>query len=295
MRGLPYAESSGYASGMSDLTPEEQKPIEGSLPASAPAAPAKPRKLLVTSLNVRKGEVKRGHPSIPAANHAIRRMGEETGAYTAVFDNDPARFHPDRIREFDAVCFNNTSGMITEDPDLQQGILGFVRGGGGWVGIHAATTTFCAWPQFDLFPEFGAMMGGFESGGHPWGPDETIHFVPEEADHPLNRPFGGQPFSFEEEVFQFGPHYSRDHQRVLLKIDTDRMDTGPDRRMLPERREDLDFAVTWIRSEGKGRVFYCALGHKAEIFQRKPILEHYLAGIQYALGDLKCDDSPSAG
>ena len=36
-----------------------------------------------------------------------------------------------------------------------------------------------------------------------------------------------------------------------------------------------------------------ALGHSERIYAMRPILEHLLAGIQYALGDLKADDSPS--
>jgi len=185
--------------------------------------------------------------------------------------------------------------MITEDATLQRGLLEFVRGGGGFIGIHAATTTFCAYPVYDQFPDFGAMIGGYENGGHPWGPNETVVFVPEEPEHPVNRPFGGEPLELQEEVFQFKDHYSRDRLRVLLKIDTERMDTGPGRRMLPKRRKDMDFAVSWIRREEKGRVFYTALGHKRDIFWQPKVLAHMLAGFQYALGDLACADSPSRG
>ena len=47
--------------------------------------------------------------------------------------------------------------------------------------------------------------------------------------------------------------------------------------------------------EGKGRVFYEALGHSETIYSNNPaMLEHVLAGMQYALGDLAADDSPSA-
>ena len=59
-------------------------------------------------------------------------------------------------------------------------------------------------------------------------------------------------------------------------------------------REDNDNAVSWLREFGKGRVFYCSLGHNNEIFWTPAILQHYLDGIQYALGDLKADATPSA-
>ncbi|MEA3365531.1 MAG: HEAT repeat domain-containing protein, partial [Candidatus Hydrogenedentes bacterium] len=60
------------------------------------------------------------------------------------------------------------------------------------------------------------------------------------------------------------------------------------------RRDDDDFAVSWVRTYGEGRVFYCSLGHRHEIFWNPAILQHYLDGIQFALGDLAADTTPSA-
>ena len=57
---------------------------------------------------------------------------------------------------------------------------------------------------------------------------------------------------------------------------------------------DSDFGVAWIHEAGKGRVFYCSLGHREEIYWNPAILKFYLAGIQYAAGDLKADAAPSA-
>jgi type 1 glutamine amidotransferase len=60
----------------------------------------------------------------------------------------------------------------------------------------------------------------------------------------------------------------------------------------PLHRPDRDFAVSWIKKEGKGRVFYCMFGHIGDPFQNRAVLEYYLDGIQYALGDLDVDASP---
>jgi len=51
--------------------------------------------------------------------------------------------------------------------------------------------------------------------------------------------------------------------------------------------------MSWIRRDGKGRVFYMAHGHDEGVYAKTPILEHLLAGMQYVLGDLQVDDSPS--
>lgn len=266
--------------------------IDEALPKSAPAEPKKRRRLLITSLNVRDGEIRDGHGSIDAGNYALQRMGAFTGAFTAFFCDDPAMFHRDNLRAFDAICFNNTVGVLTEDEELQQSLLRFVADGGGFVGFHAAAATFCQFPRYDQFPDFGKMLGGFENGGHPWGPEDTIVLTPEDADSPINAPFKGRDFEIQDEVFQMKDHYSRERLRVLLSINTDKTDSGPERRILPERRADMDLAISWIRDEGAGRVFYSSLGHNIEIFRNAPVLAHFLAGIQWAIGDLEADATP---
>jgi type 1 glutamine amidotransferase len=49
--------------------------------------------------------------------------------------------------------------------------------------------------------------------------------------------------------------------------------------------------VAWIRSYGKGRVFYCSPSHFPESYESPTMLQFVLDGVQYAAGDLKCDDS----
>jgi type 1 glutamine amidotransferase len=274
------------------LPPEERQKIEAALPKAAPARPAQPRKLLVINLDIWKGKVRRGHASVPHGNLALELMGRATGAYEAVFSSDAAVVRPENLRQFHAVCFNNTTGVLFTDPDLKRSLMEFIRGGGGFVGIHAAAATFVEWPDYSFWPEFGEMLGGYEDGGHPWKPHETITLRVEDPKHPLNAGFPQQSFEISDEVFQFRSPYSRERVRVLLSIDPVKTDTGPNRRILPQRRQDLDFPISWIRREGQGRVFYTALGHNTHIFWNPPVLAHILAGIQFVLGDLKADTTP---
>jgi type 1 glutamine amidotransferase len=54
--------------------------------------------------------------------------------------------------------------------------------------------------------------------------------------------------------------------------------------------------VAWIRPHGQGRVFYCSPSHFPESYASATLLQFLLDGIQYATGDLRCDDStPTAG
>ena len=60
------------------------------------------------------------------------------------------------------------------------------------------------------------------------------------------------------------------------------------------RVEDKDFPMSWIKPHGKGRVFFSGFGHSDYTFWNPQMLEHILAGIQYALGDLAADDAPGS-
>jgi len=48
-----------------------------------------------------------------------------------------------------------------------------------------------------------------------------------------------------------------------------------------------DYPVSWVRSYGKGRVFYSNFGHNKATWWTPFMLQHFLDGIQWALGDIK--------
>ncbi len=52
--------------------------------------------------------------------------------------------------------------------------------------------------------------------------------------------------------------------------------------------------VSWLRTADQGRVFYTNFGHRQETFRNPVILQHMLDGIQFALGDLEADATPTA-
>jgi type 1 glutamine amidotransferase len=52
--------------------------------------------------------------------------------------------------------------------------------------------------------------------------------------------------------------------------------------------------VAWIREYGKGRVFYNSMGHMTETFMQPEIVGHFLAGLQYILGDIDANAAPNA-
>lgn len=274
------------------LTAEQKQQVDAALPAKAPAKPRKPRKLLVLNLAKVNDRIVRGHPAIPAGTYAIEQMGKKTGAYEAVVSNDLELLRPGKIEQFDAICFNNTQGVLWSDDERKAAFEKFVKGGKGVVGFHAALATFVQHPVYDQWPWFGRMLGGTENGGHPWMPTDTYTFKVDEPKSPLTAAFHGQGFALTDEVMQLQEPGLRERMRVLLSIDMTK--SKPSRKVLPVREQDQDFPLTWIRAEEKGRVFMSGIGHNPSPFTNPPMLEHFLAGIQYALGDLKADDSPSA-
>ena len=180
--------------------------------------------------------------------------------------------------------------MLFEDPGLRRSLLDFVAQGKGVVGIHDAIATFVQYPVYDQWPEFGRMLGGTENGGHPWN-NRPMTMKLDDPGSPVNAAFAGRGFQVVDQAFQLQEPSFRDRLHVLFSVDVEK--TGAPERVLPQRSADKDFPMAWLKPYGKGRVFYSALGHGAEVYWNPPVLEHFLAGIQYALGDLKADDSPS--
>jgi len=355
--------------GSQDVVARAVPLITGATPEKAPVHPAQPRKLLVFS-------VTNGyrHASIPVGLKAMEILGKKTGAFNAVISNDLTNFLPKNLRNFDAICFLNTTGhvfaskkilqirreekaandrrraietlmklagkfvtgkdlerlrkffgknrkpgrlttgeilklqqAVTHQKDrakkardtlnamgkeeqkkenlLKKSLMNFVRRGGGLIGLHAATDTYKKWP------EYLEMIGGVFA-GHPWTANKTVALKLEDPDHPINASFEKKGFTLKEEIYQIKGPYSRQNLKVLLRLDT----TADKEKLTGIRgsRQDNDYAVSWIRRHGKGRVFYCSLGHNFEIFWNPALLRHFLSGIQFALGDLEVDAEPDA-
>ncbi len=271
------------------VSPEERAKIEQALPAKAPAAPQRARKLLAFGLNVGYA----GHGSIPHANLAFTLMGKKTGAYDTVVSRDPEVFRPASLRQFDAVFLNNTVGNLFTDAELRKSLIAFVSQGGGLLGIHGTSAAFTRWPEgaAEDWPEFGLMLGA--RGASHRISTERVFVKLDDPDHPVNRAFAGKGFEFRDEFFRFHEPYSRVRVRVLLSIDTQKTDMNQGRSFGKIERPDNDYALAWVRSHGKGRVFYSTIGHNPYVFWDRRMLEFYLAAIQFALGDLPAPTEPS--
>jgi type 1 glutamine amidotransferase len=278
-------------------TADDIAKIRAAAPAKAVARPLKARRVLLYTRATRFV-----HSSRETAAEALKIIGEKTGAWTAVISDDPVSFED--LSSFDAIVFANTTGAallpnkFNDLPEAEKtaareretrykaNLMAFVKGGKGFAGIHSATDTY--WEGGDDWPEFRQMIGGsFLS--HPWNAGDDVTVNVDDATSPIVAHLGGQPMSFKEEMYQFREPFSRQSQRVLMTLDLEKSQKKDG-----ANREDRDYAVTWIKPHGAGRVFYTSLGHREDMFQRPQVLALYLSGIQYALGDLKADSTPIA-
>ena len=290
--------------------------ITKAMPDKAPAKPAKPRKVLLYGVC---GGFRHGG-AIECAKVAFPIMAEKTGAFEVVVSDDLANFEADKLKEFDAIILSNTTGELlksrgpqkprkpdlkkVKDPDkleaaqakykeqvakwqeavkkfkaqgdpserLRKNLMDWIKSGKGVVGIHAATDCSYGWK------EYGQMMGGYFA-GHPW--HEMMAIKNDDPTNPINAALEGKALNVVDEIYQFNRGvYSREKQRVLLSLDMNKVKKKGN-------RKDNDYAISWVKTHGKGRVFYCSLGHRNEIFWNPVVLRHYLAGLQWVLGDLK--------
>lgn len=273
---------------------DQIKKVEEALPTETPAKPQKRRKVLIFTLA--SGFV---HSSIPLGAETFKMMGDKLGTWDAVITSDKEMFQPDKLNEFDGVIMESTTGELfglhrgqklsdeekEHNDALRKSFVDYVRAGHGLVGVHAATDCSYDWP------EYGEMMGGYFN-GHPW---HHVTYKIDDPASPLTAMFPkDKPFVMDDETYTFKKEpYSRGKLHVLASIDLSQM-SDKDKKS-ENRPYDHDYALAWVHEFGKGRVFYAAHGHSESVYWNPTMLKFYLAGIQYALGDLQANDAPSDG
>jgi type 1 glutamine amidotransferase len=279
---------------------EQVAAITAALPAKPIVSTEDERRILVYSAT-------QGfrHKSIPHGKLALELMGKTTEAYTCVISDHPKHFEPEALAAFDAVLLLSPTldmflpsekqrdqfseaewAALTErQKRLTDNLVAYVQSGGGLMGIHAATDACYN------HKEYGEMIGGY-FGGHPWNKKCNVTIVVEDPEHETIKPVfdGVDDFRLVEEIYQFKEEpYSRENLRILLHLDPDRSD-----KVEGMNRKDNDYPVAWVQKVGEGRVFYTSIGHNEHIYANPLMLKHYLAGIQFAVGDLQADTTPSA-
>ena len=295
----------GFTGGFTRGCPQRQFANPADISAMMAALPDKPyvppqslRRVLVLARAT--GFV---HNSIPLAAKMVEYLGDKTGAWMTTITYDAAAITPDNLKQYDAIFLDSTTGQFLDDPNdkastdfRQRALLEFVKGGKGLAGVHAATDSYHTnGPAVTgTWPEFNEMIGGFFK--YHWSYPTLIPVKVDDPQSPLTAMFPARGFDIVDETYTFAQDsFSRKRVHVLTSINYAKM-SAEDKAKEPaaNKRTDGDYALSYIQHVGNGRVFYEAHGHDEKVYFLRPFVAHMMAGIQYALGDLKADDSPSA-
>jgi len=225
------------------------------------------------------------HEAVSHAMATIERIGKESGLWDTTIRTDTEaltkkklEYNAKNLNDFDAVLLY-TGGTLEMDEQQKSDFLSFVHDDGkGFIGVHSATITWTRWP------EFGEMIGGYFD-EHPWNTFAAPILVEDPGFPGMSQ--WPRAFTLTDEIYQI-KNYSRENTRVLMRLDASKLDLNNPR----VHRTDKDFAVTWARMYGKGRVFYSTLGHVEANWDKPEMQKMYLEAIKWAMRLIDADVTP---
>ena len=168
-------------------------------------------------------------------------------------------------------------------------LIEWVKAGGAFAGTHCATDT--------LYGEqsYGEMIGGYFA-GHPSGL-QKVKVKVDDPKHPAAAAFtDGEEYT--DEMYVFGPKgdgktgkaqpfasqpYSRDKVNVILSAGKGSLNPPTKDPKQDYSRPDGDYAISWSKEYGSGRVFYTSLGHQDKVWKDEKFQQHLFAGLNWAL------------
>jgi type 1 glutamine amidotransferase len=210
------------------------------------------------------------HDNIAASVEAIRKMGATRG-FTVDHSEDPAVFLDRDLKRYAAIVFSNSNNEAFQDDRQRAAFQAYIRGGGGYVGIHSATGSERKWEWY------WALVGGtfFR---HP----KLQPFLVRVADsgHPSTR---GLPPTFEWTDECYYHKEINPSLKVLLVTDPARLD-DPRKDEYPGARFGDALPLAWYHNFEGGRSFVTALGHKKEHYADPLLYRHIEGGILWAMG-----------
>ena len=231
------------------------------------------------------------HDSIPQGIAAIQALGTANG-FTVDATEDAAQFTDANLAQYDVVVFLSTTGDVLNDAQ-QTAFENYMKAGGGFAGIHAASDTEYTWPYY------GQMLGAYFR-NHPSGtPTATVKV--EDADEPSTTGLPASEVRTDEwynfqpptnpvvggnqpGIQDYSPRASGVH--VLMTIDESTYDEADD------SAEADDHPISWCTNFDGGRAWYTAQGHTQASFSEPNIRAHILGGLKTAAGVGNADCGP---
>jgi PKD repeat protein/glucose/arabinose dehydrogenase len=209
------------------------------------------------------------HDSIPAGITAIQELGAQNG-FSVTATEDPAAFTDDTLAQYAAVIWLSTTGDVLNS-DQQAAFERYIRAGGGYAGVHAASDTEYNWPWY------GDLVGAYFL-GHPANQNATVKV--EDPAHPSTSPLPAKWTRFDEWYnFQTNP---RGDVHVLASLDERSYSPGAG-------AMGADHPTAWCHDYDGGRAWYTGGGHTIESYAEPLFRQHLLGGIRTAAGAADAD------
>jgi type 1 glutamine amidotransferase len=213
------------------------------------------------------------HDSIPDGIAAVRQLGEGHG-FTVDATEDAGAFTGKNLRRYDAVVFMSTTGDVL-DAAQQKEFEGYIRHGGGYVGVHAAADTEYDWAFY------GGLAGAWFQ-NHPAIQPATVNV--EDRAHPATSHLG-RTWERTDEWYNYRSN-PREHAHVLASLDETSYTGGT---------MNGDHPIAWCQDYQGGRAFYTGGGHTKESYADPAFRQHLLGGIRWVIGDTQADCRPENG
>ena len=224
------------------------------------AAPARFRVLVFTKTTGFR------HDSIPVGIAAIRRLGREHG-FSVEQTEDERRFTDRNLERYDAVIFLSTTGEPLARPSRRRAFQRYIRRGGGFVGVHAASDSFAGWPWY-----VGLVGARFRR--HAPG-TSAADVVVEDRRAPATRALP-RVWRRVDEWYAFR---SNPRGRVHVLATLDERTYAPDGAAM-----GADHPIAWCRRYDGGRSVYTAMGHTSASYREPLFVAHLLGAIEMAAG-----------
>lgn len=203
------------------------------------------------------------HKSIPEGIKAIMKLGEENGFATDTTTNS-MNFNAENLKQYSAVIFLSPTGDVLND-EQQKAFEAYIKNGGGFVGIHAATDCEYDWTWY------GNLVGAYFS-SHPKQQEAVLKVTDQTHISTKHLP---KEWKRKDEWYNF--KWMAKDLNVLISIDETSYDAGKD-------KMGSSHPMAWYHNYDGGRSFYTELGHTDESYQEPLFLQHLLGGIKYAMG-----------
>ncbi|WP_439697567.1 ThuA domain-containing protein [Mucilaginibacter sp. AW1-7] len=201
------------------------------------------------------------HNSIAVGVPAIMKLGAENG-FAVDSTTNAEKFTAANLKQYAAVIFLSTTGDVLNDAQ-QTAFEQYIKAGGGFVGVHAATDTEYDWAWY------GKLVGAYFK-SHPKQQEAVLHVVDHDFIATNHLP---EDWKRWDEWYNY--KWIGDDLHILIKIDEKSYTGGENGDNHP---------MAWYHSFDGGRAFYTELGHTDESYADPLYLKHLLGGIQYAIG-----------